>query len=370
VLFVPLAAIELIRAWFKRDQFFALVANDRFRIGRIFVKTVGLIATYGVCMAYYWLLPVYNGSFYRPFLDTAYACAPYLVVAGIIYVAVLDRHMGHVRDGYFEVGKLCLGHWRDRDWETIRQHWLGWLVKVFFLPLMFGYLLQNLQETRANFLQMNGGFIKFYFFFFSLMFLIDLVFVVMGYICTFRVTDSHIRTTEGTLFGWVVTIACYDPFWSLINRSYINYGSYRWDAWLATRPDVQVIWGSAILLCLIVYTWSSVCFGLRFSNLTYRGLIAHGPYRFTKHPAYVSKNISWWLISVPFVANSTAENALRQCLLLLALNFVYYLRAYTEELHLSRYPEYREYLRYMDQQDILRWIPKPGFMQRKIPRHE
>ena len=38
-------------------------------------------------------------------------------------------------------------------------------------------------------------------------------------------------------------------------------------------------------------------FSFRFSNLTHRGIITSGPYRFTKHPSYVSKNIAWSFVS-------------------------------------------------------------------------
>jgi len=45
------------------------------------------------------------------------------------------------------------------------------------------------------------------------------------------------------------------------------------------------------------------------------------------------------------------------------LNFVYYLRAKTEERHLSRYPEFREYLAWMEQhapitQFFMKWETK------------
>jgi protein-S-isoprenylcysteine O-methyltransferase Ste14 len=44
-----------------------------------------------------------------------------------------------------------------------------------------------------------------------------------------------------------------------------------------------------------IYAWATVAFGLRFSNLTYRGVLTNGPYAFTRHPAYLSKNAFWWM---------------------------------------------------------------------------
>ena len=77
-----------------------------------------------------------------------------------------------------------------------------------------------------------------------------------------------------------------------------------------------------------------------FSNLTNRGIITNGVYAWCKHPAYVSKNLSWWLIAVPFVYydKTTYLSVLRDCAALLALNGIYFLRARTEERHLSSDP--------------------------------
>ena len=115
-------------------------------------------------------------------------------------------------------------------------------------------------------------------------------------------------------------------------------------------------------MCLeAIYATATVCLGYRFSNLTYRGLVANGPYRFTKHPAYVAKNFSWWLISIPFISNDGFGEALRHSVLLMGVNLIYYLRARTEENHLSHYPEYVQYALYMNENGIFapltKWFP-------------
>lgn len=100
-----------------------------------------------------------------------------------------------------------------------------------------------------------------------------------------------------------------------------------------------ILWMSIILILELVYSLATVALGLRFSNLTYRGLVTGGPYRYTKHPAYVFKNISWWLVSMPFMVwGANWQLALRGCILLFGVNILYYIRAKTEENHLSHYP--------------------------------
>ena len=112
---------------------------------------------------------------------------------------------------------------------------------------------------------------------------------------------------------------------------------------------------------------ASVAAGTRFSNLTYRGLWNTGPYKWTKHPAYVFKNISWWLVSMPFMLHST-ELAVKCSLLLFGVNFIYYLRAKTEERHLSHYLEYREYALLMNDKSIFRFMNRfLPFLKYRVP---
>jgi hypothetical protein len=60
--------------------------------------------------------------------------------------------------------------------------------------------------------------------------------------------------------------------------------------------------GAWLVLLTGIYAWATVAFGFRFSNLTHRGILTHGPYAWTKHPAYVSKNLFWWCAVLPFLS--------------------------------------------------------------------
>ena len=160
--------------------------------------------------------------------------------------------------------------------------------------------------------------------------------------------------------GWIAALFCYQPHWSHFEANYLNYGSggTTWGFWFSGNPVLYTTWGCAILFLTFVYVWATTPFGIRFSNFTHRGVLTNGPYRFTKHPAYVSKNLSWWLITMPFLSNKGWTEAVRCSILLLLLNFVYFLRARTEEKHLSRDPEYVAYATAMEQKGLFRWVGK------------
>ncbi len=106
-----------------------------------------------------------------------------------------------------------------------------------------------------------------------------------------------------------------------------------------------------------------MAFGLRFSNLTNRGILTHGPYAFSRHPAYLSKNLFWWISTVPVLSTGSFVDAARATLLLGCVSGVYYWRAKTEERHLKLDPAYRDYFAWMDRNG-----PVPRLFDRVLGR--
>ena len=324
-------------------------------------KFAGLLGSLVFIGFLYWLFPEYHGSFYDPYYDLLKILLPPWLVLAIPYLYFVDRKMVQPYDGYWQLGKFLTLQIGAVDWKKLKQHLLGWLIKGYFLPLMFVYLCQDLNRflsfdfTR----QSSANFQQIYDFLYPFLFLIDVNFATLGYLMSLRLADTHLRSAESTLLGWVVALACYEPFWSLVSHQYLAYEtSYRWGAWLWGTPLLYELWGSAILLLLAVYVWATIMFGIRFSNLTHRGIITNGPYRWTKHPAYLAKNLSWWMISIPWLAQGGHAEALHHCLLLLLLNLVYYFRAKTEERHLAKDPTYIIYIRWIECHGIFSVIVK------------
>lgn len=330
---------------FQRIYRLALTrANPDYSWSRSATKLIGLFAAVGLIGLAYQVFPEYHGSFYTPYWALlTYIAIPWLLLAGP-YVFWLDARMAEPNDGLWHLGRLCLGKWQDANRQMALTVIMGWVVKGFFLPLMFVYACNDLQHFLRLDMQLIDSFKLFFDFLFFFLFFIDVGIVSMGYLCTSRLLDTHIRSVEPTTLGWLAAIVCYEPFWSLIGRQYLAYGNqYPWGAWLQGSPFLYVVWGSLILGLVFVYVWATVSFGARFSNLTHRGIITHGPYRWTKHPAYLAKNLSWWMIAVPFLPNGEPWHAVSACILLLMLNGIYWVRARTEEAHLMRDPQYQAY---------------------------
>lgn len=331
-------------------------------------KLIGLAANLGFVGTLYWLAPEYRGAFYGPFRDMLSTLMPIWLLLALPYFYFVDRHMREPRDGYWHLGRAVLLHFDDVNLGIVVQHLLGWLVKGFFLPLMFVYFCNGLEKLLLLEPRTLTSFPLWYDFLYEFVFFIDVGLASIGYLLALRVTDTHLRSAEPTVLGWLVAVICYEPFVSLISLHYLAYsGGLVWGEWLANKPALYILWGVAILMLVTVYAWSTVMFGARFSNLTHRGIITNGPYRWTRHPAYVAKNLSWWMISIPFISQGSPGEALRHCLLLLGINAVYCLRAKTEEKHLARDPVYRQYSRYIDEHGTFRFLRCASFRRSTIP---
>lgn len=333
---------------------------------RIAVKLLGLLTTFAIIGLAYAVFPEYRAALFDPFWDVLEFAIPVVLLCAPAYFWFVDGRMSEPRDGYWHLGALMLGRAEDVDLAKLKQHALGWLVKGFFLPLMFAYFHGNLNHLRnADFALLD--FMGWYHFLYDLLIFVDVGVIVVGYAMTMRLFDNHIRSAEPTWSGWIPAIMCYQPFWGLIGPNYFSYRSdIDWFFVLEGYPTLRIVFAAIILGLMAIYTWASVCFGLRFSNLTHRGIITNGPYRWSKHPAYVSKNLSWWFEAMPFIAplvmgfrgqgwNGHWNDALLRTLRLIGVNLIYYIRARTEERHLSQDPLYIRYALWMEQHSVMRF---------------
>lgn len=240
-----------------------------------------------------------------------------------------------------------------------RMIWFGLMVKGFFLPLMTTFFLGN----ARNYVQALWGFLnalrapdpwgssfyvttaRLYEMCYQGLFLVDVSLAVVGYAITTRFLDNGTRKVEYTALGWWACILCYKPFNDLTSW-YL-----RWpDRNLYALPDTpwKVLLMSLVILLLGIYVWATLAFGVRFSNLTHRGIFTQGPYRFIRHPAYISKNLSWWIEHIPGITSFA------QALWLAGWNLIYFTRALTEERLLRSDPAYQKYC------EKVRWRFIPG----------
>ena len=363
----PIMVLELLflKTWRRQSTGLVFARPAAWNLPRVVTRLLGYYATLGCVASFYLLFPAYTFSpdaLYAPYWQLLLQVWPWLILLAVPYFLLLDGYMREPRDAYWQVGRLLKGYFHDVQAQVLIQHFLGWLVKAFFLALMYSYLAGDVTYFRnVSFEVVFLDFQASYDFLWRSLFMLDVILSAVGYILTLRILDAHMRSVEPTVTGWVAALVCYAPFWAIVYREILNYDGddFTWGTWLAEHPQLYVAWGSVILLLIVIYVLSTVSFGLRFSNLTHRGIITNGPYRYCKHPAYVSKNISWWLISIPFISTGSHFETMLHCLMLLAVNMIYFIRARTEERHLSRDPVYVQYALAMNRRSIFRWLTAP-----------
>jgi protein-S-isoprenylcysteine O-methyltransferase Ste14 len=312
-------------------------------------KMIALCAIYGLIAGAYFVFPAFHDTYALPLVELLGRFWPALLVGAPIYVWLTDSIMADPQDGLYQVGLAITKPAATIDWPALRQYLLAWLVKAFFLPLMIGFAEDDVRWALAvnltDELSKSGGY---YDLLYRLLYFIDVMISSVGYMMTLRLFNAQIRSSDSTALGWLVCLACYPPFWDTTYDKFLRYAdNYYWDDWLGKTTAVGIVWGALILLATVIYLWGTLSFGMRFSNLTNRGIITNGAYRWMKHPSYVAKNISWWMISVPFIVDTNPAAAVRKCAALLGINVIYYLRAKTEERHLSNDPDYVAYSNWM-----------------------
>jgi protein-S-isoprenylcysteine O-methyltransferase Ste14 len=317
------------------------------------VKLAGLWATWGIIALFYCLARWYWDGGYRFAMEMFGAAAPWLPALSIPYVIWLDRRLAEPRDATHAFGQWVIGGAAGRpDMEQVAHHARAWGVKAFFLAFMLSIVPANFANlvhwNPAEALASPVGLANLLI---TLMFLIDVAFATVGYMLTCRPLDAHIRTANPFLAGWVAALVCYPPFVLMGPGGPLDYhrNTAEWDQWLAMHPAGLWAMGTILVLLTGIYAWATVAFGLRFSNLTHRGILTHGPYRWTRHPAYLSKNLFWWCSTLPFLAtNGSIVDAVRNSAILGIVSGIYFWRAKTEEKHLSADPAYRAYSGWME----------------------
>ncbi len=322
--------------------------------GRIFRRQVSLI----LCFVLIWPVFLVTNFWFPQFLIFFYFLAPLILLGSPFYFYLLEKHGVYDTD---DDELLILADWLFRRQgmdERRREHlfnlFRGILVKGFFIPFMVVSCI-----TFWNYWELHAGealshsifsgentalaWSSFFKATMDLIILVDVTIASLGYLTSCRILDTQFTSVEPTILGWIVAVACYPPFNIYFESCAWKYASFELTPDIYVNyPVLSAVMAVAIVVLMSIYCWSTVVFGLRFSNLTNRGIITSGPYALVRHPAYASKNLSWWLALIGFMV-ATGKLMFLAIVVLVVINVTYYLRAVTEESHLLREDHYKEY---------------------------
>ncbi len=330
-------------------------------------------------------IPAGTESYYLNWRVTSVAIWWGFTVIGLPYCAITVKRRSCVKEDRSDPGLvlvlLARRLWKKGPREVyrlvkrrrIRVVLLDLVVKGFWAPLMVTFLFGECGSMhsgiggsfpvfgreglfgglgrlfRAFFGFADGAFLESnYQLLYHGLFVVDCSIGLLGYLTSSRWLGTKSKSVETTALGWWVALTCYPPFNGVTGQIVPYDQSPNGVYWLFST----VAFHHAMMLCTLalfsIYVWATIVFGLRFSNLTHRGLIATGPYRYIRHPAYATKNLAWWTESLVRFGSPW------QFVYLAGLNFVYFMRAMTEERHLRQSEDYRRYA------EQVRWRFLPG----------
>jgi len=322
-------------------------------------KLAGLWATWALigfiyCLGrWYW-----DGQYLFAMEVIGWAALPIFVLS-VPYVLWLDRVLIEPRDHAWHFGALLIGR---EPWDAgeVKKHWRAWIIKGFFGAFMISILPAGFAAVvNADWSQIVHDPMRTGNALFDILFTIDVQIGTVGYLLTLRPLDAHIRSGNPFLAGWLAALICYPPFvYAFMGNGGViqyEYNTAGWGYWLAGHDALLWLWAGVLATLTAFYAWATVAFGIRFSNLTYRGVITNGPYRFSRHPAYLSKNLFWWLSTLPFLVTSHSPvDMIRDTVFLGCVSAIYFWRAKTEEAHLLKEDsKYRAYHAWMQDHGLV-----------------
>jgi protein-S-isoprenylcysteine O-methyltransferase Ste14 len=288
-----------------------------------------------------------NFSYFFHYFVDIYWAANLVLVLPFLYL--FDKHRTVEQDKYSNLVKSIVSfvslsrtpHWN----KDARLGMLTLLVKFFYIPLLVTWVINNTmyQSHLTHAFHWDLATVNAYLV--ALFIYVDTSIYCFGYLFEFNFLKNTIKSVEPTLLGWVVCLWCYPPF---------NFFSFRiFDFELIRIWRSHPVWLNAVMLCLItvlwgIFAWASLSLGWKASNLTNRGIVWHGPYRFVRHPAYTSKLFVWYIQGIIFGQYFLG--------ILIGFTIIYVLRAWTEEQHLSLDHDYLEYRK------AVKWRFIPGLI--------
>lgn len=273
-----------------------------------------------------------------------------LYFLGLVYLALIPpvfldyQKKGRTPKSTIVFGKLLEKRFDREFWFVFRVYAL----KFLFIPLMYlgaiyfgeiavAHLLGVLDTDTTSWTLVMW--INHYIFpaFLNSAMTIVLIVYAFGYCVDSDRMNNKIKSVDKSGFSWAVTIICYAPFYAFVfylipnaSQEYAFFKNEHITAW------VRIV----IMLIVAAKTWAILTLGTKSSNLTNRGIVTKGLYRWIRHPHYLTKIMIWWIGVLPSLVHAYW--------LIGGMIFwttIYVLRALTEEQHLKKDPAYQAYMK-------------------------
>lgn len=339
-----------------------LIERRPVRLGVVFrralLRSVIPIVSSMVAYGLYRSLPHYQNPAYSAFMRWVDVLLLVYVLGAIPYAAfsvLLELRTAPLRQSFASREELVV----VRGMESLRQRSIRPLLRAgrhrrvkslmlslplrfFFVPLMFSSVMGLRMHLLLHiaFVDDPWSSVEFLYkwllpFVIKACLFLDVLIATIAYLVESRWLGSRIRSVDRNWTGWAACLICYYPFHVYLDDM-LPGTSQPTAAWAGT-PLVDHALLAATALVHVCWLLPSICLGFRASNLTNRGIVRFGPYRWIRHPQYAFQMLWLTLILVPRIHQTGA--IVTTCVMIA----IYVARCVTEERHLSADPAYRAY---------------------------
>ena len=223
---------------------------------------------------------------------------------------------------------------------------LNLIMRCYFIPVMIVQVYVNIDNSIRYSGHNFGGydFFTICLWITSILWLMDTVNASLSYCIESRWVENRSRSIDLTVGGWLVCLACYPPM-NDITGTFFPFGplvAMRYpESFLFKDMTFMYIFKVVEILLLVAHVYADISLGPSVANITFKRIQTRGPFGMVRHPGTTTKLTLWWFQSALYTEFWRLEFILGHIM----WNVIYILRALTEERHLSKFGEYREYMK-------------------------
>jgi protein-S-isoprenylcysteine O-methyltransferase Ste14 len=225
-----------------------------------------------------------------------------------------------------------------------RKVLLNIIMRAYFIPIMIVQVYSNLNDSiRYSADNFRGyDFFTICLWLSAILWLTDTINASLSYCIESRWIENRSRSIDLTVGGWLVCLSCYAPI-NNITGTFFPFGPLA----ASRHPDSIFFYNAyflyslkiAEIIILTAHIYADVSLGPSIANITYKKLQTRGLYGIIRHPGTIFKLLLWWVQAGLYKEFWRIDYIYGH----LMWNAIYILRALTEERHLSKFKDYREY---------------------------
>ncbi len=362
VLALIFAAGNLYKQWLSESDFQLATNVDMKNIlRRAVARYIVWLLVFGVGFLFIQQHPFYSSEKYVRSLDFLGFYFQLYVMAGLPYfVVTLLVKSSHIEDFYdpairfIHITKSILLRWREGSaapYAVLRRPYnrkvvLNLLMRGYFLPTMVVQIYNTLSSaiTASSDHFHNYNMLSILMCITSLLWLMDATIASMSYSIESRWLENRSRSLDLTAGGWLICFSCYAPLNEVTSVlfPFAPLVSDHSAASLVIANDTMlyaITICESVLLAFLIYADASL--GPSIANISLKKLQTRGLFGIVRHPVYTIKIIMWWVASLGYRKFWTYKYILGQ----VGWTLIYVLRAISEERHLKKFAEYRDYMK-------------------------